>query len=296
MTMATVPRLSVIVVFHNMRREARRTLHSLTDRYQRGVSADEYEVIAIDSASTEPLDAGWVNSLAPNLTYVRWETSSKSPTGALNHGVERAAAPLVMCLIDGARILSPGMLHWTLEASKLDSHPFIYSLAMHIGHKSQNDLVEEGYDREQEDELLATIDWQANGYRLFTISSVAGSSKQGFFSALSESNCFAMTKADYGALGGLDVRFDSPGGGLVNLDFFNRVNAAESLRPIMLLGEATFHQFHGGVATNAPASRHPWNQMAAEYEAIKGRPFTAVYRRPEYLGCLPDECRRFLKE
>ncbi len=66
-----------------------------------------------------------------------------------------------------------------------------------------------------------------------------------------------MKRDDYLAMGGLDERFDTPGGGLANLDFFNRVHEREALRPIMLLGEATFHQFHGGVASNAPISRHP---------------------------------------
>ena len=41
---------------------------------------------------------------------------------------------------------------------------------MHIGEKTQNESVEEGYNQETEDKLLATIDWQQNGYQLFNIS------------------------------------------------------------------------------------------------------------------------------
>ena len=40
---------------------------------------------------------------------------------------------------------------------------------------------------------------------------------------------------------------------------------------IMLLGEATFHQVHGGVATNAPVSR--WDEFNREYAAIRGHGF-----------------------
>ena len=289
------PRISVVAVFHNMRREAVRTLHSLTHAYQRDIAAGDYEVIAVDSGSTEPLDASTVTGLGPDFRYIQWETSLPSPCGALNHGVQLARAPLVVCLIDGARILSPCILKYTLEAASLHAHPFVYTFAMHLGSKPQYQSVEEGYNQEQEDTLLASVDWAQNGYRLFDISSVAGSSGNGFFSQLHESNCFAMRRNDYVAIGGLDERFDTPGGGLANLDFFNRVHEHDALRLFMLLGEATFHQFHGGVATNAPISRHPWNAMVQDYARIKGRPFDFAYRRPEYFGGWPSECERFLK-
>ena len=48
---AEVLALSVVVVFHNMRREAERTLHSLSRAYQRGVDDLDYEVIVIDNGS-----------------------------------------------------------------------------------------------------------------------------------------------------------------------------------------------------------------------------------------------------
>ncbi len=48
--------IPVIVCFFDMRREARRTLFSLTDGYQRGIEVGSYEVIAIDNGSNEPLD------------------------------------------------------------------------------------------------------------------------------------------------------------------------------------------------------------------------------------------------
>lgn len=45
----TIPLLSVVVITHNMRREAERTLLSLSTAYQKGVEASEYEVIVIDN-------------------------------------------------------------------------------------------------------------------------------------------------------------------------------------------------------------------------------------------------------
>ncbi len=37
-----MPRLTIVVVVHNMQREAPRTLFSLSPQYQEGVTADDY--------------------------------------------------------------------------------------------------------------------------------------------------------------------------------------------------------------------------------------------------------------
>ena len=46
--------------------------------------------------------------------------------------------------------------------------------------------------------------------------------------------------------------------GLVNLDFFRQVVESSLCTSGILLGEGTFHQFHGGVATNVSLDEHPW--------------------------------------
>ena len=63
--------LSIVVIFHNMQREARRTLHGLSPAYQQGVDAAAYEIIAIDNGSSLPLDGDWVRSTGPNVRC-RW--------------------------------------------------------------------------------------------------------------------------------------------------------------------------------------------------------------------------------
>ena len=72
------PMLSIIVVFHQMRREAPRTLLSLSRAYQRGVEAIDYEVIAVDSRSSAPLDPAEVEAFGPEFRYLRHETESVS--------------------------------------------------------------------------------------------------------------------------------------------------------------------------------------------------------------------------
>jgi len=286
MNIPTRPSLSIIVNFFNMRREAARTLHTLTPAYQRGVDAGRYEVVAIDNGSTEPLDSRFVEGHGPNFRHLVVETDSPSPCAAINRAVSESTARDVMVCIDGARMLSPGLLRYALAALDLYRNPFVYTLAMHVGHRPQNELLAEGYCQDVEDDLLASVDWQADGYRLFSISTKAYSSGRGYLGWLSESNCFALRRADFLRLGGFDERFASAGGGLVNLDFFNQANGTPEISPVMLLGEATFHQFHGGVATNVPMSEHPWKRMVAEYEGIRGIPFETVKRTPELYGWL----------
>jgi glycosyltransferase involved in cell wall biosynthesis len=286
--------LSVVIIFYNMRREAARTLFSLTPRYQQDISEDAYEVIAIDSGSTQPLDAKFVESFGKNFRYEYFKADSPSPCAALNYGARIAKGKWITLFIDGARIPSPGVLHYSLLASKLYEDPFIYTLGMHIGHKQQNFLAEENYAQLDEDKLLGSIDWQQDGYLLFDISSVALSSKEGFFSKLTESNCVTISKKSFQQLGGFNEKFISPGGGLSNLDFFNRANENADLQPIMLLGEATFHQFHNGTATNVPLKDHPWEKMAQEYLAIRGKSFAPHYRRPAYFGTIHPQCYRLI--
>lgn len=287
--------LSVVVVFFNMRREAARTLRSLTPAYQRDTETIRYEVIAVDSGSTQPLDLSWVQGFGADFHYVYFETGAPSPCGAINHGVSLAQAPLVTLCIDGARILSPGVLSRSLQATKAHEKSFVYTFGMHIGHRSQNYLAEQGYSRSDEDRLLAALDWERDGYLLFDVSSVALSSGEGYDSSLCESNCVTIARAAYERLGGFDEHFSSPGGGLANLDFFNRLHESPDLQPVMLLGEATFHQFHGGTATNVPLSDHPWPVMASEYERIRGRPYRQAYRKPIHFGSPHPKSARFLR-
>jgi hypothetical protein len=288
------PALTVVVNFYNMRREAARTLHTLQPAYQRGVDAGDYAVVAIDNGSTEPLDGDWVRAHGPGFAHEAFKPRWPSPCEAINDAVRRCTTEYVMVCIDGARMLSPGLLRLARLALGLHPHPFVYTLGMHLGPKLQNVSMEEGYDQAEEDRLLGTVDWRADGYALFDVSCVAGSSGNGYFSRLSESNCFAMRRGDFLALGGLDERFTGPGGGLVNLDLFNLAHEAAHMQPVMLLGEATFHQFHGGVATNTPKRLHPFPAMAREYQAVRGKPYANAQRPPIYLGEVPAQARRFL--
>jgi hypothetical protein len=282
--------LSVIVIFHDMPREAEQTLCSLSREYQGLAESNPYEVVAIDNGSSKPLSFDLVRSFGPEFSYHYVATNDPSPCATINKFVVGARYDNVMVMIDGARMLSPGIARLAFKALEAFTHPFIYTLGMHLGAKPQNYLVSTGYNASIEDQLLDSIDWKSNGYSLFSISSPGLSSKRGFFSRLSESNCFTLRKEDFVKLGLYRPEFKSPGGGLCNLELFNRMNDSDLIQPIMLLGEATFHQFHGGVAANVPIEQHPWKSMEREYTMIMGERYRNKFRRPLYLGSFREEC------
>ncbi len=286
--------LSIIINFYNMRREARRTLFSMSRKYQQGIEEIDYEVIAVDNGSLLALDQKDVEGFGCEFKYQYFQATNASPCQAMNAAIQQARGDYVMCCIDGARMLSPGIIYYTLKARHLYSDPFIYTLGMHLGMQPQNISVEKGYNQTVEDELLESVNWRENGYLLFDISSVALSSKNGFFSEISESNCFAMKKNSLIDMGGFDEKFSSAGGGLVNLDVFNRIHENQKIKPVMLLGEATFHQFHGGVATNVTMQQHPWPEMEKEYQRIRNKQYQTNHRPPDYFGHFPEQCVRFL--
>ncbi len=289
--------LSIIVIFHNMRREAARTLHSLSPAYQQDVSADDYEVIAIDNGSDTPLDPASVTGFGANFRYLSHATSSISPAEAMNIGAGMATAGNLAFIVDGARMASPGLIRKTLDALRLHQTSFVTGLAWHLGPDIQNRSMLKGYDQAREDLLLDTINWPERGYDLFTIACLAPSSRHGFLGDIPpECSWLALPRDLFDALGGYETRFQSGGGGLVNHDLRNRAMDHPDLRPVLLLGEGVFHQFHGGIATNVALDHHPVVQFKAEYHDIRGTEYSA-HPSPEvtYYGSLPPQARRFAR-
>jgi hypothetical protein len=117
--------------------------------------------------------------------------------------------------------------------------------------------------------LTKLVYWVEDGYRLFSISAAFdGSSHAGWFTLPSETNTLFLRRDHWRELGGYDPGFVLPGGGLVNLDIWKRVCSEPRASVIMLFGEATFHQVHGGVSTNTP--HPPFDAWADEYYRIRG--------------------------
>jgi Glycosyl transferase family 2 len=283
---ASTPKLSIVVVGYNMARELPRTIRSLSPAMQRGMNPRDYEVILVDNGSTQPADEAELRRFLPDLVIHRFDNATVSPVRAINRGLALARGDLVGVCIDGARIASPGLLATALAASRLHGRPMIGTLAFHLGPTVQMESVKHGYDQAAEDALLAQSGWEDDGYRLFGISAFAGSSAGGWFELPAESNAVFLRGEHWRALGGFDERFATPGGGLANLDMWSRICADETGELIMLLGEATFHQVHGGIATNSLDP--PQQAFHEEYARIRGRSYARPTRQPVYFGKVPE--------
>jgi hypothetical protein len=274
----------VVVVAYDMARELPRTLQTLSPRHQRGLAADDYEVIVVDNGSPQAVDPSLVGAFGGRLRVERLDPAPPSPARAANHGLGLAGGDLVGLVVDGARMASPGLLTEARRAASLAPRPVITAPAFHLGEVRHMEAAAAGYDQRAEDELLARTPWEADGYRLFEVSTLAGSWGRGLFGPAGESSSLFCPRPIWDELGGLDERFALPGGGLVNHDLYSRACALEGAELIVLLGEGTFHQYHGGAGTTR---RFSWHEMAADYQAITGIAHRPPATEPLYLGRVP---------
>jgi glycosyltransferase involved in cell wall biosynthesis len=287
------PKISVVIISYNMTRELPRTIKSFSASMQRGVDSEDYELIVVDNGSARSPDERELNAIAPNLLLLSQPAAAVSPVAAIHRGLEAARGDLIGVCIDGARMASPGLIAKALTASRLHERPVIGTLAFHLGPNVQTASVLQGYSQEVEDTLLAECMWEEDGYRLFRISTFAGSSEYGWFVIPAETNALFLRRTHWRELdGGYDLRFRAPGGGLTNLDLWRRLVADPSAEVIMLLGEGTFHQIHGGVATNARTSR--WAEFHEEFVSIRGIEYARPVRQPVFFGSFNSESAKHL--
>lgn len=275
-------KLSVIVVAYNMARELPRTIRSLGVEMQREIGPDDYEILVVDNGSTQPWDEDACRRWVPSLRAHRMAKPAPSPVAAINEALALARGELIGVWIDGARLASPGLLAGALRASRIHPRPVVGTIGFHLGPDLQRRSIQAGYCQAREDELLASVRWQEDGYRLFEIASFAGSSAGGWFQPIGESNALFMTRALWDELGGFDPSFEMPGGGLANLDMWRRACEAADTQVVILLGEGTFHQIHGGVATNADRPMFP--EFHTEYQRIRGESYAVPAVEPIYVG------------
>ena len=265
------PFVSIVVVCYNMKRELPRTLFSMSPEFQIGVGKDDYEVILVDNGSKEPPTAEDFAHLNMNLSVYSMKNPTHSPVRAINFGVNQSIGQFVGVCIDGARLVSPGLIAQARDALTLYPRGVVAARGRYLGVKFQRDAMNEGYDAQQEDALLAQCEWKIDGYRLFDISVFDESCGPTWLTPMAESNALFMSRHLWAELQGFDEQFVSRGGGLVNLDTWRRAVQLPDVTVVSLMGEATFHQIHGGVATNG--THDAIREFFNEYQSIRGVEF-----------------------
>lgn len=265
-------RLSIVVIVHRMAEQAARTLMSLSPACQQGVDPQDYEIILVENASDDPLGEARARAAAGgvSLRYFWREETQRSPVPAANFGVSQARGSHLAMMIDGARMVTPGVVRLTLAALRADPQAAVSVPGYHLGTELQQVAVNKGHDAAADRVLLERIGWPRAGYRLFGIAVLSGSCRGGFFRPHAESNFLAMSVDKWRAIGGMDTRYDDHGGGMVNVALYRRLLDEPGTPLYLLYGEGTFHQFHGGVTTNTP-------------EAERVRVMTAIVAQDEAL-------------
>src|SRR5207302_430598 len=109
------------VVAYNMPREIPRTIRTLSPQIQRGIRPEQYEIIVVDNGSTRPFDRELCMQWGADPIFQAVASPNPSPCAAVNKGLQLARGELIGVLVDGARMVSPGLLWAALTARSL--HP-----------------------------------------------------------------------------------------------------------------------------------------------------------------------------
>lgn len=243
------PRLSIVLIVYRMRRQAMNTLYTLSARYQREVADDDYEVLVVENASDENLDAAEVAALGSNFRYFLHDEKGVSPARAINLGLSECRAPFVGLMIDGARMVTPRVVRYVLDAFAITEQALVAVPGYHLGETEHHMNESAGYNEAVERQFLDGIDWRNKGYQLFDIACWSGANPHGFFHPFLESNCMFASRGNFALIGDADERFDLPGGGALNLHMYRALGLLPGTRLFVTPGEGSFHQFHGGVTT-----------------------------------------------
>ncbi|MEO7573742.1 MAG: CmcI family methyltransferase [Acidimicrobiales bacterium] len=280
--------LTVVVVFYNMRREALRTLRSLSRSYQQGLADVGYEVIAIEngSAPDQRLGAELVESFGPEFRYIDLgEDARPSPAHALNRGIQAGRGSAFAMMIDGAHVLTPSVLRFGLAGLETYRPAIVATQQWFVGPGQQSEAMRDGYDQDYEDRLFKQIGWPESGYRLFEIGHFVGG--RDWLDGVWESNCMFVSREQLEQVGGFDESFTMAGGGFANLELYERLGSAPDVRVATIIGEGSFHQLHGGVSTNQPDADERRNRIfgyGEHFGDLRGRRFRGPGKPLHYVG------------
>src|SRR5690625_3992840 len=154
-----MPKISVLDVIYRMSHQAENTLRSLSAKYQRDIAVGEYEVVVVENNSDDELGRERAKSIAKNIRYFYREESAVSPVPAFQQAVEQARGEVLGIIIDGAHMVTPGVLSNVQSAFRMDSEAVVAVPGYHIGDCHQDKLQDPAAFLELQDSLLRGIDW-----------------------------------------------------------------------------------------------------------------------------------------
>lgn len=296
---SSTPPLSILVVAHDMPCQAMNTLYSLSTAYQQGVAADQYEVLVLENHSGNNLDPAAVAALGSNFHYCLRDEPGVSPAPAINEGLSRCKGQYVGLLIDGARMLTPGVVCQVRQALTLPGAVVAvpgYYLTEAGRSEHGSDATDSDRLLREEQSLLAANGWREDGYRLFDRACFSNGNRHGYLDPWMECNALFCDRSLLDAIGGADERFDLPGGGALNLHLYRQLATSPGTQLVVLPGEGNFHQFHGGTSTTSGEERDNLvKTFKAQLDQFWPGGFKGVSRNPTLFGAMPPQAMPFLQ-
>lgn len=293
----SAPLISVLVIVYDMPRQAMNTLVSLLPPYQQNVDPDLYEIIVVENRSANTLDPKEVAALGSNVRYILRDEPGRSPAAAVNVAIAAARGAFVCLMIDGARMLTPGVLHTAAMAINITPNALVAVPGYHLGNTNQHLQENSEEAKARERAMLQDIDWQNNGYELFSIAHQSGANPKGSMYPFIESNCLFVHRRHLEAIGNADESFQLAGGGAINLFLFRQLCLLPETVLFSLPGEGSFHQMHGGVTTAPDSEREAFvTQMKYQLRERLGEDFQPPRVTPILLGRVQLGAHKFLEQ
>lgn len=271
------------------------TLFTLSTEYQLGIGENDYEVIVIENESDDNLSEETVSSLPKNFQFYRRPNDSVSPVSAIEFGLKQCRGRFLGLIIDGAQMITPQVLKYTLMAFKISEDALVALPGYHLGEVMQHEAADRDVLLREQTKFLSRSNWQSNGYRLFEWACFSPGNKHGFLHPLMECNAFFCLKETFLAIDGADHRFQYPGGGAINLHLYRKLGLRRKTRLFVLPGEGTFHQYHAGVTTTASADyEETVARFKAQLQEIWKQDFKGLRREPTLFGTISQQAQPFL--
>jgi hypothetical protein len=249
--------------------------------------------VVVENLSKHNLKRRSVEALGDEFRYIQRTETGVSPVWALQEGMAAARGDIIGIMIDGARMVTPGVLCNVADAFRAFPDALVATAGFHLGdadHQHHSDRAQR-----EERALLESIPWREDGYLLFKHAIVGGGNPYGYLHPLMESNCMFAPRSALAEIGGPDDRFDQAGGGVLNLDLFRELAERPTSQLVLLPGEANFHQYHGGVTTRSDVQREALlDEFRQRYYEIRKMEFDSPLREPVLLGEVTPHALEFL--
>src|SRR5690606_7794293 len=148
----------------------------------------------------------YVRSFGKEFRYLDMgDDAQPSPVPALNRGIAMGRGEFYALMIDGAHVLTPGVLHYGMTGLRTYAPAVVATQQWDVGPGPQPEMVAEGYGQGPEDALFESIEWPSDGYRLFDIGHFIG--ERDWFDGMWETNCLFVPRTLLEQVGCFDERY-----------------------------------------------------------------------------------------